>query len=108
MLDNATITGFTVTPASPPPTPPPPIIPPAFENATANNDNDVSIETLEDLIEDVEVVMEEAMELSANTSVFASDDVNVQKIIYNIPVNMDVTLEPQTTVSYDPVCSSVI
>ena len=101
-MDNATITGLTVTLASPPPTPPPPVIPPVFEDATTSNDNDASIETLKDLIEDVEAVMEETVELSANASV---DDTNEPEIIYNIPADMDVILEPQTTVSpYHPVC----
>ncbi len=81
IVENATIAGVTVVPASPPAPPTPPIIPPNYENTTSQSN--VTLATLK--------------EPPTNPPVFAGapeKEGEEKEVDYTIPVNMRVIVEP--------------
>ena len=87
VIENATITGFSVVPAAPPIAPSPPFIPPEFENATING---------EPVLTPVEEVTTPRPPPTTGEG---------ESVRYTIPAAMRVTMEPQEEVAI--VCTTV-
>ena len=81
VIENATITGFSVVPAAPPIAPSPPFIPPEFENATING---------EPVLTPVEEVTTPPPPPTTGEG---------ESVRYTIPAAMRVTMEPQEEVA---------